>query len=97
MSWFIFVIIIPVVLGLIFMNLRIRKTKMEHLQNIELLKKTIVDLAEKQLWLKEKAELEVRFKISCSSNIEKLNKEVSGLIDLLMQLSENKDNQHGKS
>ena len=78
------------------MNRRMKIGKSEHLQNIELLKKTIVDLAEKQLLLKEKAELVVRFKISCSSNIEKLNSEVSGLIDLLMKSAENKDNQTGK-
>lgn len=93
----IFLLLISVLIATVFINRRMRIGRSEHLQNIELLKKTIVDLAEKQLWLKEKAELEVRFKISCSSNIEKLNKEVSGLIDLLMQLSENKDNQHGKS
>lgn len=93
----IFLLLISVLIATVFINRRMRIGRSEHLQNIELLKKTIVDLAEKQLWLKEKAELEVRFKISCSSNIEKLNKEVSGLIDLLMQLSEKKDNQHGKS
>ncbi len=78
------------------MNRRMKIGKSEHLQNIELLKKTIVDLAEKQLLLKEKAELAVRFKISCDSNIEKLNSEVSGLIDLLMKSAENKDNQTNK-
>lgn len=92
----IFLLLISVLIATVFMNRRMKIGKSEHLQNIELLKKTIVDLAEKQLLLKEKAELAVRFKISCDSNIEKLNSEVSGLIDLLMKSTENKDNQTGK-
>ena len=92
----IFLLLISVLIATVFMNRRMKIGKSEHLQNIELLKKTIVDLAEKQLLLKEKAELAVRFKISCDSNIEKLNSEVSGLIDLLMKSAENKDNQTGK-
>ncbi len=97
MSWFIFVIIIPVVLGLIFMNLRIRKTKMEHIQKIEQLKKTVVELAEKQLLLNEKVELAGWFQESKNSNSEKLNKEVSGLFDLLMKMIETNKNQKGKT
>lgn len=92
----IFLLLISVLIATVFMNRRMKIGKSEHLQNIELLKKTIVDLAEKQLLLKEKAELAVRFKISCDSNIEKLNSEVSGLIDLLMKSAKNKDNQTGK-
>jgi hypothetical protein len=97
MYWLIFLLLILVIFATVFMNRRLRIGKSEHMLNIELLKKTVVDLAEKQLVLKEKAELAVKFKISCNSNIEKLNREVSGLIDLLMKSAENKDNRTGKS
>lgn len=97
MSWLIFVIFIPVVLVLIFMNWRIRKTKMEHIQKIEQLKKTVVDLAEKQLVLKEKVELAGWFQKSNNSNSEKLNKEVSGLFDLLMKMIETNERQNEKT
>ena len=97
MYWLIFILLISVLTITVFINRRTRIGNSEHLQNIELLKKTVVDLAEKQLLLKEKVELAVRFKISCDSNTEKLNKEVSGLIDLLMQSEESKDNQQDKA
>lgn len=97
MSWLIFVFFIPVVLVLIFMNWRIRKTKMEHIQKIEQLKKTVVDLAEKQLVLKEKVELAGWFQKSNNSNSEKLNKEVSGLFDLLMKMIETNERQNEKT
>ena len=97
MPWFIFFILIPVSLGLIFMNWRIRKTKTEHFQKIEQLKKTVVDLAEKQLVLKEKVELAGWFQESKNSNFEKLNREVSGLFDLLMKMIETNKNQKGKT
>ena len=97
MSWFIFVMIIPVFLGLIFINWRIRKTKIEHIQKIEQLKKTVVELAEKQLVLKEKVALAGWFQKSNNSNFEKLNKEVFGLFDLLMKMIETKEKQNGKT
>jgi ABC-type multidrug transport system fused ATPase/permease subunit len=97
MPWFILYIIIPVVLILFFMNWRIRKTKMEHIQKIEQLKKTVVELVEKQLVLKEKVELADWFQESKNSNFEKLNKEVSGLFDLLMKMIETKERQNGKT
>lgn len=91
MYWLIFLLLISVFIVSVFINRRMRIGKSEHLQNIELLKNKVVDLAEKQLLLKEKAELVVRFKNSCDSNIEKLNKEVSGLFDLLMKMTETKE------
>ena len=97
MPWIIFSIIVTVSLGLFFMNWRIRKRKMEHNQKIEQLKKTVVELAEKQLLLTEKVELAGRFQKSNNSNFEKLNKEVFGLFDLLMKMIETNENQKGKT
>jgi hypothetical protein len=97
MPWIIFSIIVLVSSGLIFMNWRIRKRKMEHLQKIEQLKKTVVDLAEKQLMLKERVELADWFQESNNSNFEKLNKEVFGVFDLLMKMTETKEQQSRKA
>lgn len=92
-----FVIFTPVALGLIFMNWRNRKRKIEHIRKIEQLKKTVVELAEKQLALKEKVELAGWFQETKNSNSEKLNKEVSGLFDLLMKIMETKEQQNGNT
>ena len=97
MSWLMFVIFIPVVLGLIFMNWRIRKRKIKHIRKNEQLKKTVVELAEKQLALKEKVELAGWFQETNNSNFEKLNKEISGLFDLLMKMTETKEQQNGNT
>jgi hypothetical protein len=79
------------------MNQRMKKSNKEHNQKIEQLKKTVVELAEKQLLLTEKVELAGRFQKSNNSNFEKLNKEVFGLFDLLMKMIETKEKQNGKT
>ena len=97
MPWFILFIIIQVVMVLIFMNWRIRKRKIKHIRKIEQLKKTVVELAEKQLALKEKVKLAVWFQETNNSNFEKLNKGISGLFDLLMKMTETKEQQKGNT
>jgi len=97
MPWLIFLMIIPVFVGFIFMNSRIHKRKIEHIQKIEQLKKKVVELAEKQLMLKEKVEMAGRFKISSHTNFEKLNKEISGLFELMMKMLETREEQKGKT
>jgi hypothetical protein len=79
------------------MNQKMQKSKSNHKREIEQLKKTVVELAEKQLVLKEKVELEGWFQESKNSNFEKLNREVSGLFDLLMKMIETNKNQKGKT
>lgn len=97
MPWFIFLILISVFVGFIFMNRRIHKRKIEHIQKIEQLKKKVVELAEKQLVLKEKEEIAGRFKISSHSNFEKLNKDISGLFELMMKMLETREQQKRKT
>jgi len=79
------------------MNQKMQKSKSNHKREIEQLKKTVVDLAEKQFVLKEKVELAGWFQESKNSNFEKLNREVSGLFDLLMKMIETNKNQKGKT
>ena len=97
MFWLMFVIFTPVALVLIFMNWRIRKRKIKHIQKIEQLKKTVVELAEKQLVLKEKVELAGWFQETNNSNFEKLNKEITCLFDLLMKMTETREQQNGNT
>jgi hypothetical protein len=82
---------ILVSLGLIFMNWRMRKQKIEHSRTIEQLEKTVVDLAEKQSVLIEKNQLTSRFKSSCDSKFAKLNNEIYGLFDLMMKIASSKE------
>ena len=77
--------------GLIYMNQRLKKSNKEHIQKIEQLRIQVVELAEKQLVLTEKQRLEGRLKIICNRSSEKLNKEVYGLFDLLMKMTDTKD------
>jgi len=97
MLYLFFIILVSVFSGLIFMNQKMQKSKSNHKRKIEQLKKTVVELAEKQLVLKEKVELAGWFQESKNSNFEKLNREVSGLFDLLMKMIETNKNQKGKT
>jgi len=97
MLYLFFIILVSVFSGLIFMNQKMQKSKSNHKREIEQLKKTVVELAEKQFVLKEKVELAGWFQESKNSNFEKLNREVSGLFDLLMKMIETNKNQKGKT
>jgi len=97
MLYLFFIILVSVFSGLIFMNQKMQKSKSNHKRKIEQLKKTVVELAEKQLVLKEKVELEGWFQESKNSNFEKLNREIYGLFDLLMKMIETNKNQKGKT
>jgi hypothetical protein len=79
--------------GLIFMNQKMQKSKSNHKREIEQLKKTVVELAEKQLVLSEKMLLENQLKNSCNNHFENLNREIFKLYDLLMKLIETKGQQ----
>ena len=72
------------------MNQKMQKSKSNHKREIEQLKKTVVELAEKQLVLSEKMLLENQLKNSCNNHFENLNREIFKLYDLLMQLIETK-------
>jgi len=97
MLYLFFIILVSVFSGLIFMNQKMKKLKDDHKRKIEQLRIKVVELAEKQLVLKEKVELEGWFQESKNSNFEKLNREVSGLFDLLMKMIETNKNQKGKT
>jgi len=97
MLYLFLIILVSVFSGLIFMNQKMQKSKSNHKRKIEQLKKTVVELAEKQLVLKEKVELEGWFQESKNSNFEKLNREIYGLFDLLMKMIETNKNQKGKT
>jgi regulator of sigma D len=79
--------------GLIFMNQKMQKSKSNHKREIEQLKKTVVELAEKQLVLSEKMLLENQLKNSCNNHFENLNRGIFKLYDLLMKLIETKGQQ----
>jgi hypothetical protein len=72
------------------MNQKMKKSKSNHKREIEQLKKTVVELAEKQLVLSEKMLLENQLKNSCNNHFENLNREIFKLYDLLMKLIETK-------
>jgi len=90
MLYLFFIILVSVFSGLIFMNQKMQKSKSNHKREIEQLKKTVVELAEKQLVLSEKMLLENQLKNSCNNHFENLNREIFKLYDLLMQLIETK-------
>jgi len=90
MLYLFFIILVSVCSGLIFMNQKMQKLKRYHKREIEQLKKTVVELAEKQLVLSEKMLLENQLKNSCNNHFENLNREIFKLYDLLMQLIETK-------
>ena len=75
------------------MNQKMQKSKSNHKREIEQLKKTVVELAEKQLVLSEKMLLENQLKNSCNNHFENLNREIFKLYDLLMKLIETKGQQ----
>jgi len=90
MLYLFFIILVSVFSGLIFMNQKMQKSKSNHKREIEQLKKTVVELAEKQLVLSEKMLLENQLKNSCNNHFENLNREIFKLYDLLMKLIETK-------
>jgi ribosomal 50S subunit-associated protein YjgA (DUF615 family) len=75
------------------MNQKMQKSKSNHKREIEQLKKTVVELAEKQFVLSEKMLLENQLKNSCNNHFENLNREIFKLYDLLMKLIETKGQQ----
>jgi hypothetical protein len=79
------------------MSQKMKKSKNDHKRKIEQLSIKVVELAEKQLVLKEKAELADWFQENSNSNFEKLNKEVFGVFDLLMKMTEPKEQQGEKT
>lgn len=91
MHWFFLIIPILGFSGLIFTKWRLRKKEAEHNLKIEQMKKKVVELEENQLVLFEKIQLANRFKNSSEISFEKLNKEISGLFDLLMKITNIKD------
>ena len=93
MLYLFFIILVSVFSGLIFMNQKMQKSKSNHKREIEQLKKTVVELAEKQLVLSEKMLLENQLKNSCNNHFENLNREIFKLYDLLMKLIETKGQQ----
>jgi hypothetical protein len=90
MLYLFFIILASVCSGLIFMNQKMQKSKSNHKREIEQLKKTVVELAEKQLVLSEKMLLENQLKNSCNNHFENLNREIFKFYDLLMKLIETK-------
>jgi hypothetical protein len=97
MLYLFLIILVSVFSGLIFMNQKMKKSKNDHKRKIEQLRIKVVELAEKQLVLKEKVEMAGWFQESNNSNFEKLNKDISGLFDLLMKMIETNKNQKGKT
>ena len=97
MPYFLAILLLLIFSGLIFMNQKMKRTNYKHNRKNEQLKKTVVELAEKQLALKEKVELAGWFQETNNSNFEKLNKEISGLFDLLMKMTETKEQQNGNT
>lgn len=93
MLYLFFIILVSVFSGLIFMNQKMQKSKSNHKREIEQLKKTVVELAEKQFVLSEKMLLENQLKNSCNNHFENLNREIFKLYDLLMKLIETKGQQ----
>ena len=94
MPYFLIILLLLIFSGLIFMNQKMKRTNYMHIRKIEQLKKTVVELAEKHFALKEKVELAGRFQETNNSNFEKLNKDISGLFDLLMKMIETKEQQN---